>query len=366
MNKYFSSIIILSIFFTYSCKQSAPEEVNDQIIAIEDYDFSSNATIPTLELNKGITEIYKSYSDAKVLRYEGKLKNMIAVSDGLHYGMIDIAKNIIVPIQYNNIFYTTKAIVFQKDNSYLFYNENLEKQGEILSTDLSKISNHYFIVKNTMDSQNNYQICNEIGERINEINYKAVIMPKSEKYYLGLNEEWVAYTLKGEAVSKTNQSALLAADLLNNEKVNIYGYGPFKVGMSRKSFIRKIDIALEADYLGENCQTYTLGDDFLNISFLFEEIDNKSILCRIYFNEKHITTRSKIGINSPIKTMLKTYSGKIETKQNKYRDRAKDYFFVPRDQKDKKYRVNFLGEDDIIKSFSIGLVPQIFYVEGCL
>ena len=362
----FITVSILIGFHLISCKQANQNDKSNNLIVNKNYDFEANNKLTRSEIHDGIADIFKRYnSNAKVLNYSGKLKNLIAVKKDNKYGIVDIYNNLVVGFDYDELLYSPKSIVLNNSNTYLFYDENLEKLGELNNARVTKLSNNYFIGTEVANN-NDHFIYDDKGTKIIDLGFKSIIMSKGEQYFYGLNDEWSCYDIQGNLYQSNDKSILLAINLLNTKKVSLHGYGPFELGIPKQALIEKLGFELEATYLGEHCQTYDISNHFYNISLLFESSDMIPTLRRIYINEENIVTKSNVGINTTIHKLIQTYGKKIVSKQNHYVQNGKDYIYVPKDEKDQNYRINFYGYAGQIKHYSIGLIPQINYVEGCL
>jgi hypothetical protein len=108
------------------------------------------------------------------------------------------------------------------------------------------------------------------------------------------------------------------------------------------------------------------GNNFPTFFFLFEEKKGKLTLERIYINDPAIKTKSGIGIGNSKTNLIAAYGDKIQTEQHKYDQNGSYLYFVPVDNVDKEYRINFNYDGSKIDGYSLGRMPAVMYVEGCL
>lgn len=150
--------------------------------------------------------------------------------------------------------------------------------------------------------------------------------------------------------------------------IHIMGWGPVKIGMSKGEVEAISGYKLNPFFSDPEypCKTYTLDKSDLKIEFMFSKNNNNYTLSRIYVSDSRIKTSSNTGIGSSKSDIIKAYYNKIEIKTHTYSD-CEILVYIPIDKKESLYRIAFETDDKgIVREYSVGKLPEIFFIEGCL
>ncbi len=149
--------------------------------------------------------------------------------------------------------------------------------------------------------------------------------------------------------------------------IHTTGWGPVKIGMSKEKVEAVSGYKLNPFFNDPeySCKTFVLDKSDLKIEFMFTKNGNNYGLSRIYVSDSQIKTSSNTGIGSSKSDILKAYN-KIEVKNNLYTD-CENLVYVPNDKSESLYRISFETDNKgIVTKYSVGKLPEIYFLEGCL
>lgn len=159
------------------------------------------------------------------------------------------------------------------------------------------------------------------------------------------------------------------AQLTEQSKLAIDGIGPIRVGMtveeaSRSAGIRLIKLGRPGpdDY---QCFYVQPQGEPKGIKFM---ITNARI-ARVDIDNRQITTIKGAKIGDTENRILSLYPGQIQATPHPYVGapprNGKYLTFVPKDAKDKNYRIIFETSANLVTSFRSGKLPEVEAIEGC-
>lgn len=159
---------------------------------------------------------------------------------------------------------------------------------------------------------------------------------------------------------------LLKAESLNYD-VHLQGWGAVRLGMTPAE-IEKITGNKLIDDGSSNaeagCYIYKFKSSSLGIGFMFNKVNKKTELVRIYISDKKIRTSAGIGIGDSEKKVISTYK-KIDVQKHQYQVNGHYLYYFPTENKFNDYAFNFETDGNKVTQYSVGKKNEIRYVEGC-
>lgn len=157
----------------------------------------------------------------------------------------------------------------------------------------------------------------------------------------------------------------LKISINNPEIINFDGFGPATFGSNEKSVRLSWGRPLSASKpaLGSSC--YYLNNDPLpsnhqGIAFMFE--DAKFV--RYEVNEPTLVAPGDIVVGDTADKVKQAHAGHIESQPHKYIEGAQTLTVTPSNYPNKRLIFEIDGHNTVI-NWRIGVLPQIYYVEGC-
>jgi prepilin-type processing-associated H-X9-DG protein len=89
-------------------------------------------------------------------------------------------------------------------------------------------------------------------------------------------------------------------------------------------------------------------------------------IVRVDIDTPAISTLSKVRIGDSEQTLLTSYPNRLEKNEGFYDSNLTEYWFVPKDEEDKEYRLLFQVLDGRVVHMRAGKFPAVGYVERCL
>lgn len=152
--------------------------------------------------------------------------------------------------------------------------------------------------------------------------------------------------------------------LTSRSTLAINGIGPIGVGMTvaeaLKSLGRKITLGQRIS--DGDCRYAEPASGPKGVAFMV--IDG--VIARIDVDSKRIKTRKGIGIGDTEAQVMAAYPGQIKVTTHTYDDKGHYLTFVPKDRKDRNFRLVFETDGKRVTSFRAGRLPEVEWVEGCL
>ncbi len=353
------TIILLSILCLCSCQDNAARTKTEK----NSYPDSLSINSENKKTKDPNINLWNIYQTAKEIQLKGFYHSMFVVQNEHGYGIVTANNKVVLPITSEQMLYHKESFVRKNNNLYEFYSGEKDPiaQLELDSIYHNFIGNYYVGVKNKLK-----HVIEMNGTIVSKNSFEEIEFPKDNSYFFGLKDNnWKAYNFDGK-ILPANHASKFSLNILNNFVVTLRSFGPVVLGSSVSKIEKVLGYNLHKQNIGEQCHTYTLGPDQINITFLTENKMDVPILERIYINAFGVKTKSNIGVGDLEKTLKVIYQGYLENSRGHYDTTAVNYFFVPKDEIDKNYRINFyVNNSSIIESYSIGRQPAIQYVEGC-
>ncbi|MBW4664272.1 MAG: hypothetical protein KME01_08745 [Chroococcus sp. CMT-3BRIN-NPC107] len=154
--------------------------------------------------------------------------------------------------------------------------------------------------------------------------------------------------------------------ITNQSKVNIYGIGAIRVGMTVTEASRVEGTKLV--YKGKNVEP---SCDFVfpqgapkGLGFMV--VDGRIARVDVY-DKSFITTLSGAKIGDTEARIKALYPGQIKVTPHKYTGDSGGHYltYVPKDKSDRNYRLVFETDGKRVTNFRAGKLPEVEYVEGC-
>ena len=153
--------------------------------------------------------------------------------------------------------------------------------------------------------------------------------------------------------------------LTEQSKLAINGIGPIRVGMtikqaSQSSGLKLIQVSSGGEDYG--CFYFKPQNNPKGVSFMVTD----ERISRVDIDNPRITTISGAKIGDSEKRIKSLYAGQIQVTPHEYIINGHYLTYVPRDSKDRNYRVVFESNGSIITEIRAGKLPEVLYVEGCV
>lgn len=174
-------------------------------------------------------------------------------------------------------------------------------------------------------------------------------------------------------------SANAQVQLTEQSKVALHGIGPVRVGMTiaqaeRSAKVRLVERGARAGLGGCYHVWPKSGPENLGFMVISKRADNRiernrDRIARVeIFGDSRITTISGARIGDTEARIKSLYPGQIKVTPHEYTgDRGGHYLtFIPKDPKDRNYRLVFETDGKRVTRFRAGSLPEVEYVEGCV
>lgn len=164
--------------------------------------------------------------------------------------------------------------------------------------------------------------------------------------------------------------ASLPADAADTGKVNwqttpklsLNGLGQVKIGMTLKELKALFSKVEEQDAgAGTECFYAVPKGVPKGISFMI----TGGKVARIDVDSANYSSMSGAKVGQTEKQVSKLYNGKLEVAPHHYDEKGHYLTFVPKDSKDKNFRMVFETDGKTVTTFRAGKLPEVEYVEGC-
>lgn len=327
----------------------------------ESLSVSQRVTEGADQVNVKLDSIYDQVRLLKI-RTEDKT-NLYAIQKNNKWGVTNIRNEKLTEVIYDEVVSLKIAFALKLENEWSIHNAKCEELKSFSCDELEGHRDTHFIA-----SKGNLKAL--IGlTSMTDFLFDEITGPReSEGYFYGsVGNRWSAYDLQGMEINDLTQVQIAALKALNDYSVSLYGFGPIRLGMRVGEVEDVVGIKFVENGSTSDCIQMEFETGFPLLRFLFEKKEGIRLLERIYFGETVIKTKSGVGINSTEEDLLSAYGDKMLKKPHKYNENCVYYYFVPVDEKDQLYRLNFDYDfvDDRVRHFSVGRIPAISYVEGC-
>lgn len=346
-------LLFLVCIIAVSCESSA-NRGKDKLVPIEPIQISLQKPVE-------LDSLYNKIGNLKT-RTESDWA-LLAVSNNTKWGVVNSQGTVLLNLAFDNFASVKASFAMNKSGLWTIYNAKSEALHSIACDNLvGHRDSHYIAMLGGKKA-----LVNENSST--PYLFDDITGPREDKgYFYGkISDVWRAYDLEGQIVDNLSKIQRVGLQALNNYKVSLYGYGPIRLGMSIPEVEKTIGLKFIENGSSSDCKMMEFEEGFPLVRMLFDMKDGIRLLERIYINESTIKTKSGIGIYSREKEILNAYQGKMEKQSHKYNEQCLYYYYVPADEKDQAYRLNFdyNFKEDIVRHYSVGRVPAIFYVEGC-
>lgn len=155
--------------------------------------------------------------------------------------------------------------------------------------------------------------------------------------------------------------------LTERSKLAIDGIGPIRVGMTVAEASRSAGVTLVKKYRvlnEETCAYFAPQGEPKGIEFMV----TKHRIARVDISNKQVTTIKGAKIGDSEERIFSLYPGQIKATQHPYARppvRKQYLIFIPRDPADKNYQIIFETENNAVRNFRAGKLPEVGYIEGC-
>jgi hypothetical protein len=141
------------------------------------------------------------------------------------------------------------------------------------------------------------------------------------------------------------------------------GFGPARVGMTADELSAALGTKVIVDAPldeGENCQYAKAERGLDGVAFMM--IDGR--VARVDVESKEYATASGARVGMTEREVKALYRGRLRVSPHHYTD-GHYLTYVPRDARDKNYRVVFETDGKVVTGVRVGRLPEVEYVEGC-
>lgn len=163
------------------------------------------------------------------------------------------------------------------------------------------------------------------------------------------------------ALNNISLPSLAQVRLTESSKVGINGIGAILVGQTIAEASQAAGIRIKFNGGDpKTCAYYSPQRGLEGVSFLVAE----NRIARVDVNNPRITTLRGAKIGDTEARIKSLYPGQIRVEPHAY---VKGHYlvFVPKDPKDKNYRVVFETNGQRVQRYRAGKLPEVDYIEGC-
>jgi hypothetical protein len=146
------------------------------------------------------------------------------------------------------------------------------------------------------------------------------------------------------------------------KRVSLDGYGPARIGMTRKALEKALGTKLSKDDATEDAQSCEIAEP-LNGSGGVAYMLIHGKLARVEVFSKGIRTVSGVQVNDSQASVIATYPGRIEVSPHFYT--APEGTYLTMFSKDKRKGIRFETDNGKVSAYYAGNAEVIQYVEGC-
>lgn len=279
---------------------------------------------------------------------------------GNKWGIVSKSNEVIHPIEYNEIINNRIGLVMKEEGLYKFFDSEGGRVGISEAQEIQSFGPDIFKAK----KGGLYALLDHKGKELTPYAYNAISGNRNKEAVFARKEVmWEILGRNGKPISEPNPKQIQALEIYQS-RVNLYGLGPIKTGMTLDQF-EQLNINASEPAGSGSCQTIKTLAPFPAMSLLFEKKPKAWTLERIYIRDPGISTKSNIAIGSTGNDIDKAYTDRIQKRPNNYDSLGIDYHYVPKDNRDRLYRLNFAVSNGVLKRYSVGRLPAIEYVEGC-
>ncbi|MEH1786757.1 MAG: hypothetical protein V7L23_14550 [Nostoc sp.] len=150
--------------------------------------------------------------------------------------------------------------------------------------------------------------------------------------------------------------------LTDQSKLFINGIGSVRVGMTVEEASISAGIKIINDGDIGSCSQLKLQGKPEGIEFL----STNGIIARVdVYKNKHITTVKGARLEDTEARIKSLYKGQIQVSHHSYVPGGHYLTFIPKDKKDRNYRIVFETDGKRVTWFRSGRLPEVEYIEGC-
>lgn len=158
-------------------------------------------------------------------------------------------------------------------------------------------------------------------------------------------------------------SAVVSAPLTSNSQIHLRGLGELQIGMTIQEArtITGQNVARELSGGEERgCFMYRIAG-LPGVSIM----ETAGRISRIDISDRSFKTISGIRVGDPQKSVFLKYPDRIKEEKEHYTQNPL-LVFAPKDAGDQNFRIKFYCEEGTIRSITVGKIPEVNYIEGCL
>ena len=145
------------------------------------------------------------------------------------------------------------------------------------------------------------------------------------------------------------------ARLSYGDRITTRGLGPVEIGMTISQASDAVGREIEIQQVNEPC-----GGGVLSNRFRTSVLTTGDIVTRIYIGSRAFRTRKNVGIGTSERTLRRRYGRLLVAGRNFY-TREPQYEYRRGNR-----RIVFDTNKGRVRYISVGRLPEILYVEGCL
>ncbi len=158
-------------------------------------------------------------------------------------------------------------------------------------------------------------------------------------------------------------SAVFSAPLTRASPIHLRGVGEILIGMTMQEARKTTGQTFTQEFSGgeeRGCHIYRI-QGIARVSFML----TNGRISRIEILNPMFKTISGIGVGDSQRAVLQKYAGRV-TEEKEHYTRNPLFVYNPKDAADQSYRIKFYCENGTIRSITVGKIPEVNYVEGCL
>ena len=205
------------------------------------------------------------------------------------------------------------------------------------------------------------------------VSIKKELLDKVNSLYLKLMQkaEGLLETLRN-ALEKDNtgdnkvqsNSLMDEIDWETPPRVTLKGLGPIKIGMSLDELKVLLNgkLNISGSVNSGYCFVGSPSSKSEDIEFMF---DGQKRLSRIDISSSKYKSLSGAYVGQDQEHLINMYEGQLVKALSRYDPNTFSFTYVPNDASDMNYRMVFETNNNVVKAFRTGKIPEVEYVEGC-
>lgn len=150
-------------------------------------------------------------------------------------------------------------------------------------------------------------------------------------------------------------------------KLHLRGFGPVTIGMTMSDVERASGMKVtSSNFVARECAIYEFKA-IPNFQMMFTNWSppGEPTLARIYIQNPNILTLSGIHPGSTIADVRNAYAGYLRDGHNAYTSQP-EFVFIPKGKIDEAFRIIFVTDGKVVTEISIGKLPEMDLIEGCI